>query len=114
MGPERAEVVVEVSPGDRFVQVVGTFFGLARDGRSDRKGVPRPLQLAVSASAYRDVIELASPPPALQRAIFAPLAAIGRARGLQPYYERYAHSDVVVEPDPRALALLDADGRLKR
>jgi quercetin dioxygenase-like cupin family protein len=112
VGSETAEVVAEVDPGELFTQVVGTMFGLARDGKSDRKGVPRPLQLAVSMSAYRDVIELTSPPPALQKAIFAPLAALGRARGLKPYYEEYVNSADVVEPDPRALALLGENGRL--
>lgn len=114
VGEETAEVVVEVTPGDRFVEMVGTFFGLARDGKCDAKGVPRPLQLAVSARAYRDVMVVASPPPAVQALLFGPLAALGRARGLQPSYERYYEaSDEVVEPDPRALALVGADGRLR-
>jgi mannose-6-phosphate isomerase-like protein (cupin superfamily) len=114
IGNEEASVVVEVEPGIRFVQLVGTFFGLARDGKSDAKGLPKPLQLAVSAAEFRDTIRITSPPPWLQRAIFGVLAPIGRARGLQPYYERYVNSDVVVEPDPAALALLGADGRLRR
>lgn len=114
VGDETAEVVVEVTPGDRFIEMIGTFFGLARDGKSDAKGVPRLLQLAVTARGYRDVMEVAKPPPAVQALLFGPLAAIGRARGLQPSYERYyAGSDEVVEPDPRALALVDADGRLR-
>lgn len=106
-------MVVEVAPGDRFVEMVGTFFGLARDGKCDAKGVPRPLQLAVSARGYRDVMEVASPPPAVQALLFGPMAAIGRARGLKPSYERYLESDEVVEPDPRALALVGEDGRLR-
>jgi quercetin dioxygenase-like cupin family protein len=113
IGEEPAEVVVEVTPGDRFVEMIGTFYGLARDGRSDAKGMPRPLQLAVCARGYRDVMEVASPPAAVQALLFGPLAAFGRARGLQPSYERYLSSDEVVEPDPRALALVDADGRLR-
>ena len=113
VGDETAEVVVEVAPGDRFVEMVGSMFGLARDGKCDAKGRPRPLQLAVSARAYRDVLVVASPPPAVQALVFGPLAAIGRARGLQPSYERYLSSDEVVEPDPRALALLGEDGRLR-
>lgn len=113
VGEDTAEVVVEVAPGDRFVEMVGTFFGLARDGKCDAKGVPRPPQLAVSARGYRDVMEVASPPPAVQALLFGPMAAIGRARGLKPSYERYLESDEVVEPDPRALALVGEDGRLR-
>lgn len=114
VGDEVASVVVEVSPGDRFVELVGSFFGLARDGKVDKKGVPKPLQLAVSTTAYSDVIVVASPPPWLQKAIFGVLAPIGRRRGLKPYYEEYLTSEEVVEPDPAALALLTPDGRLKQ
>lgn len=113
VGPEEAQVVVEVDPGARFVEMVGTIFGLARDGKVDKKGVPRPLQLAVTASAYRDTMVIASPPPAVQRVVFAVLAPIGRALGRRPFYEGYLHSDVVVEPDSAALAMLDGDDRLR-
>jgi len=114
VGEEEAEVVAEVSPGDRFIEMVGTFFGLARDGKVDGKGVPRPLQLAVAAKHYSDVMVVASPPPWAQKVVFGVLAPIGRLRGLQPSYERYLHSGVVVEPDPEALALLTPEGRLAR
>ena len=114
VGDEEAQVIVEVDPGDRFVEMVGTFFGLARDGKVDSRGLPRPLQLAVSARHYSDVAVVASPPPAVQHVLFSLLAPIGRLRGLQPSYERYLTSDVVVDPDPAALALLDADGRLRQ
>lgn len=114
VGEEQASVVVEVDPGIRFVQLVGTLFGLARDGRSTKQGLPKPLQLAVTVSEFSDTIVITSPPPWVQRIAFGLLAPIGRARGLEPYYERYLDSDVVVEPDPAALALLDAGGRLRR
>lgn len=112
VGEEPAEVVVEVDPGDRFVEMVGTFFGLARDGKVDRRGLPRPLQLAVTASAYRDVMVIASPPAWVQRVAFGALAPLGRALGRRPSYAEYLSSEVVVEPDLAALALLGEDGRL--
>jgi len=112
-GDGDALVVVEVDPGGRFKEMVGTMFGLARDGKVDDQGLPRPLQLAVTASAYRDVMIVASPPPWIQRLIFGVLSPIGRMRGLRPKYEEYLHSETVVEPDSRALALLDEGGRLK-
>jgi quercetin dioxygenase-like cupin family protein len=113
VGEETAEVVVEVSPGDRFVEMIGTLFGLARDGECNEKGIPGPLQLAVTARGYRDVMVIASPPPTVQALLFGPLAALGRARGLEPGYERYLESAETVEPEPRALALVGADGRLR-
>jgi len=112
VGDEEAEVLVEVDPGERFVEMVGTFFGLARDGKVDKKGVPHPLQLAVSARAYSDVMVVATPPPWVQRLAFGVMAPLGRALGRRPSYERYLDSDVVVEPDPAALALLTPEGRL--
>ncbi len=114
VGEEPAEVVVEVDPGDRFVEMVGTLFGLARDGKVDSRGLPRPLQLAVTVHAYRDVMVLAAPPAWVQNVAFGILAPIGRAFGRRPSYPEYLTSDVTVEPDPAALALLDEDGRLRR
>lgn len=112
VGEREAQVIVEVDPGERFVEMVGTMFGLARDGKVDKKGLPHPLQLAVTASAYRDVMTIASPPPWVQRLVFGVLAPIGRLAGRRPSYPQYLYSEQVVEPDPAALALLRADGRL--
>jgi len=113
VGDEEAEVVVEVNPGARFVEMVGTFYGLARDGKVDKKGLPRPLQLALSAKAYSDTMVVAKPPAWVQSIAFGALAPIARMRGLKPTYEEYLTSDVVVEPDPAALELIREDGRLR-
>ena len=112
-GDEEAVVVGEVDPGARFTEMVGTFFGLARDGKVDKKGVPHPLQLALSARDYADTMVMVKPPPWIQRLAFGVLAPIAKARGLKPTYPEYLTSDVVVEPDPAALALVGADGRLR-
>jgi quercetin dioxygenase-like cupin family protein len=113
VGAETAEVVVEVAPGDRFVEMVGTLFGLARDGKVNPKGLPNLLQLAVTANAYRDVMIITSPPPWLQRPVFFVLAQLGHTGGLRPCYQQYLTSDEVLEPAPEALALLTEDGRLR-
>lgn len=112
VGDQEAEAVVEVDPGDRFVEMIGTTFGLARDGKTNQEGLPGPLQLAVTASAYRDVIVFTSPPPWLQRGVFAVLAPLGRALGRQPSYPEYLSASEVVELDSEALALLTDEGRL--
>lgn len=113
VGAETAEVVVEVAPGDRFVEMVGTLFGLARDGKVNPQGLPSLLQLAVTANAYRDVMIISSPPPWLQRPLYFVLAQIGHTGGLKPSYQQYLTSDEMVEPAPEALALLTEDGRLR-
>jgi quercetin dioxygenase-like cupin family protein len=113
VGENEAQVIVEVAPGDRFTEMVGTLFGLARDGKVVERGLPGPLQLAVIAREYRDVMVIASPPPWLQRLLFGGLAPVGRLLGRRASYPHYLSSDQVVEPEPGALALLGSDGRLR-
>jgi mannose-6-phosphate isomerase-like protein (cupin superfamily) len=114
VGEEEAQVLVEVTPGDRFVRVVTTTFGLARDGRVDARGLPHLLQAAVTLRAYRDTVVFTSPPPRVQRVLFGGLAPLGRMLGRQPVYPEYLFSRDVVEPAPEALAMLDAHDRLRR
>jgi quercetin dioxygenase-like cupin family protein len=81
-GDRDARVRVEITPGERFVHMIETFFGLARLGHTDGKGMPNPLQLALSAREFSDVVVFRSPPLVLQRAIFGSLAPIARWRAL--------------------------------
>src|SRR6201999_1705118 len=86
VGDEEAVVVGEVDPGARFTEMVGTFFGLARDGKVDKNGMPHPLQLALSAQDYGDTMVMERPPRWVQRLAFGVLAPIARLRGLKPSY----------------------------
>lgn len=113
IGDEPAEVIVDMAPGDRFADMLTTVFGLVRDGKVDRRGLPPLLQLAVTAQAYRDAMVFASPPPWVQRILFGTLAPVGRLLGRRPVYERYRTSAEVVTPDAYALTLLDQHGRLR-
>ena len=114
IGDEEAQVLVEVAPGDRFVRLVATTFGLARDGHVDSRGLPHLLQAAVSLTAYRDTVVFSTPPPRVQRLLFGFLAPIGRLVGKQPVYPEYLFSRDVVESPAEALDLLDQHGRLRR
>ena len=91
-----AHVRVEVTPGERFVHMIETFFGLARLGHTDGKGMPNPLQLALSAREFSDVVVFRSPPAAVQRAIFGALAPIARWRGYRATYPQL--SRIVLAP----------------
>jgi mannose-6-phosphate isomerase-like protein (cupin superfamily) len=113
VGDEVAEVVVEVLPGVRFTEMVGSMFGLARDGKVSAEGMPDPLQLAVMGSEYGDVIRFTSPPAIVQRLTIPPLALVGRLMGKRPMYEQYVTVEETEDPDPEALALLTEDGRLR-
>jgi len=113
IGAEEAQVLVEVTPGERFARLITTTFGLARDGHVDARGLPPLLQAAVSLTAYRDAIVFTSPPPAVQRFLFGGLAPLGRLLGKQPIYPEYLFSRELIVPQPEVLALLDEQGRLR-
>ena len=66
-----------------------TFFGLATDGKTNRKGLPNPLRLAVMMREYEAELHLARPSVKVQRALFGPLAALGRALGYRGWYPAY-------------------------
>lgn len=83
-----ARVRVGVTPGERFVHISETFFGLARLGHTDDKGMPFPLQLASTAREFSDVLVFRSPPPAVQRVVFGTMAPIAQLRGYRATYPR--------------------------
>lgn len=87
-----ARVRVEVTPGERFVHMIETLFGLARLGHVDAKGLPDPLQLALFAREFSDVIELRRPPPAVQHVVFGALGPIARRRGYRGTYPQLSRS----------------------
>ena len=61
-GAVPAVVRVEVTPGERFVHLLETLFGLARGGYVNARGMPKPLQLALTATEFSDVFVLRKPP----------------------------------------------------
>ncbi len=87
-----ASVRVEVTPGERFAHMIETIFGLARLGHTDDRGMPHPLQLALFATEFSDVIAFRSPPPFLQRTIFGALAPIARLRGYRATYPQISRT----------------------
>jgi hypothetical protein len=61
-------------------------FGLAADGKTNRKGMPNPLRLAVIAKAHFDDVRLPFPPVWMQRAGLALGAPVGRLVGYRPVH----------------------------
>jgi mannose-6-phosphate isomerase-like protein (cupin superfamily) len=109
-GDREAQVLVEIQPGRRFELMIVNAFGLANAGKTNSKGMPNPLQLAVFGSEFRDVVQFVKPPRAVQRVLFGVLAPIGRAVGYRATYDEYMQRPTErVEPDPAVLALLDGD-----
>jgi hypothetical protein len=70
-----------VRPALRFESLIETMFTLAAEGKTNRKGLPNPLRLAVIAKAHFDTVRLPFPPAALQRIALAIGAPLGRAVG---------------------------------
>jgi quercetin dioxygenase-like cupin family protein len=80
-GDTEARFLCEVRPALLFESLIETMFTLAAEGRTNRKGLPNPLRLAVIAKAHFDTVRLPFPPAWLQRAGLALGAPLGRALG---------------------------------
>jgi mannose-6-phosphate isomerase-like protein (cupin superfamily) len=95
-GDAEAHVLVEVrGPGTpRFELMIETFWGLARDGKTNDKGVPNPLRLAVIACEFADVLVVTKPPPLVQKVVFGALAPIGRALGYRAIHPEYSPGEI--------------------
>ena len=87
MGEERAVFVTEVRPALQFEQLIETMFSLAAEGKTNRKGMPNPLRLAVIARAHFDDVRLPFPPAWMQRTGLAMGAPLGRLLGYGAAYE---------------------------
>ncbi len=62
-------------------------FALAADGKTNEKGMPNPLRLAVIAAAHFDTVRLPFPPAILQRIGLALGSPAGRLLGYTPTYQ---------------------------
>lgn len=84
VGDEPVRTVVDYAPPGRYEDFIDTLYALARAGKTDDKGAPTNiLQTAVVARPHLDEFALAKPPYAVQRALFAVLAPIGRLFGFR-------------------------------
>jgi hypothetical protein len=90
MGDKPVRFVCEVRPALQFESLLETMFALAGDGRTNKKGMPNPLRLAVIARAHFDTVRLPQPPAWLQRAGLALGAPVGRLLGYGSTYESQA------------------------
>jgi quercetin dioxygenase-like cupin family protein len=89
VGDEPAETIGVAEPALGIELILPTLAGLAAEGKTDKRGRPRLLQGAVIGQFFGEVAEFRTPPPMVQRVMLPPLAAIGRRRGLRPYYDRH-------------------------
>jgi quercetin dioxygenase-like cupin family protein len=106
-----ARVIVEVEPGARFAHMLETLFGLAEMGHVDEKGMPNLLQMALIGREFSDTVQFKSPPPAMQKVLFAAIAPLAHALGYRATYPQLSRSLVVPgenEPTPAAGAIFSS------
>jgi mannose-6-phosphate isomerase-like protein (cupin superfamily) len=80
-GNRDARFLCEVRPALQFESLIETMFSLAAAGKTNSRGMPNPLRLAVIARAHFDTVRLPFPPSALQRTALAVAAPLGKALG---------------------------------
>jgi mannose-6-phosphate isomerase-like protein (cupin superfamily) len=83
---DEVHFVCQVRPALQFERLIATMYGLAFDGKTNRKGMPNPLRLAVIAHAHFDDVRLPFPPLWMQRMGLALGAPLGRLLGYEPTY----------------------------
>jgi quercetin dioxygenase-like cupin family protein len=98
-GGEDALVRVEIRPALKMEQLFETAVRLAEEGRTMRKGIPKPLDLALFTREFEQEVQAAFPPLWLQRLALAPLAWLATRRG---YATRYT-SEPTVTPERHAI-----------
>ncbi len=90
-GEVDARVSLELRPALNSEVGFETIYGLARDGKTNKDGVPSLLQLAVMLGGVnRGELYLAHPPIPVQKALFAALAPVGRLLGYKDRYPNYS------------------------
>jgi quercetin dioxygenase-like cupin family protein len=77
----------KIEPALQFERLIETMFALARDGKTNKKGMPNPLRLAVIANAHWNDVRLPFPPARMQKLGLALGAPLGRLLGFRPTYE---------------------------
>ena len=85
-GEEPAHVRVEVRPALKMEQLFETSVALAHEGRTNGKGMPKPLDLALFVREYEEEVRAPFPPAPVVKAVMAPLVWLATHRG---HAERY-------------------------
>jgi quercetin dioxygenase-like cupin family protein len=85
-GDVEARLLIEFRPAGRMDAFLATLFALAQNGRTNAKGLPNPLQLAVILQEFIDDNRLAKPSRGVQKAILGILSPIGHLLGYKAEY----------------------------
>jgi quercetin dioxygenase-like cupin family protein len=97
-GDEMLHCMVEFRPALDMESVFETSFGLARDGKVSKKGVPSPLQIIALLDEYEDELGIPWVPERVQHAIVSRLAPLARRRGYRGRYPEYSDLKSLIHP----------------
>jgi quercetin dioxygenase-like cupin family protein len=86
LGNEEIRFRTEVRPALSFEMFLETMFGLASDGKTNKKGMPNPLRLAVIMDEHFDLVRLPFPPAWVQRMGLSLAWPLGLLFGYEPTY----------------------------
>jgi quercetin dioxygenase-like cupin family protein len=89
IGDDEAHVLVDIRPAERFELMIQSLYGLANDGKTNTRGVPRLLPLSLFTREFRREGEFVRPPRIVQRVLFSALAPLARARGYKGIHPEY-------------------------
>jgi quercetin dioxygenase-like cupin family protein len=99
---QELHLISEIRPPLVFETIMETSFGLARDGKTTKQGIPKnPLQLAVLVDEMRGMFYSSRAPVAVQEAflaLLAVMASVGRLLGYKAGYPEYSGAE---EPPQR-------------
>jgi len=89
-GHEEVHFIWQTRPALKTETFFETIYGLTRDGKTNKQGVPNLLHAAALMREYQDEVRLAKPPFAIQRLLIGLLAPIGGLLGYRGRYPEYS------------------------
>jgi len=87
---EELQVSTECRPAMSIEKFFETMYGLAKDGKTNKSGIPGLLQTAVIFRGFKDEVAAGTPATKLFAALSVVLAPIGRSRGYRAWYPEYS------------------------
>jgi quercetin dioxygenase-like cupin family protein len=87
---EELHILDEYSPPLNIQKFFETMYGLARDGKVNKNGLPGILQIAVLASFYKNEVGAGSTSQKFLFAFSKLFVPIAKSRGYRPWYPKYS------------------------
>jgi quercetin dioxygenase-like cupin family protein len=89
-----AQAIEEYRPAGRIHNLFRVLFMLAREGKTNRKGVPNPLIGAALMAEFKETARVSSPYLRLLFGVLAPISCLlGYRRTIRGYVERFERAD---------------------